>query len=388
HNPHTPPNPAAPYRKLLRTSIDILKCSQIKINLPIGGVMPGVLNGLADYVGLKRWIKRYKNQTKQLFKILYGNMGKSMYDTLMSELYYIEDKCFKSISCICEYVPKFDRQGYETLSFFSVFVKTFVFISKNERQALNQLLNAVEPVIKKSENYKLKDKFSAINVLVEMYLGHNDVADTWLKECTINEYEGICLLDIFCYFVKLRIYIRQGNYCAGVSLASLMRQPLEMASRKTDIAELDILCAINAYANNENEKAFAYVDSFYDYIKKNKLYRLVANEGKIMYSLLSEYSVYKKCTDDIFIKKIMALSRTMGEYYPKYFNIEKQKINLTKKEKAVLRMVIDNRTNKEIAVSMYISENTVKFHMKNIILKLGVKNRRDIIRLAKKIDLD
>ena len=48
---------------------------------------------------------------------------------------------------------------------------------------------------------------------------------------------------------------------------------------------------------------------------------------------------------------------------------------LTDREREVLRLVAGGATNREIASTLYISENTVSFHMKNILAKLHVKNR-------------
>ena len=44
----------------------------------------------------------------------------------------------------------------------------------------------------------------------------------------------------------------------------------------------------------------------------------------------------------------------------------------TLKEITILKELSLNKTNKEIAESQFISENTVKFHIKNICKKLGV----------------
>lgn len=48
---------------------------------------------------------------------------------------------------------------------------------------------------------------------------------------------------------------------------------------------------------------------------------------------------------------------------------------LTNREREVLRLVADAATNREIASRLYISENTVNFHVKNILGKLHLKNR-------------
>lgn len=48
---------------------------------------------------------------------------------------------------------------------------------------------------------------------------------------------------------------------------------------------------------------------------------------------------------------------------------------LTPRELEVLRLVAEGATNKEIAAALYVTENTISFHMKHILAKLHLKNR-------------
>jgi DNA-binding NarL/FixJ family response regulator len=48
---------------------------------------------------------------------------------------------------------------------------------------------------------------------------------------------------------------------------------------------------------------------------------------------------------------------------------------LTPRERDVLELVAAGATNREIGVALYISENTVDFHVKNILHKLHLRNR-------------
>ena len=52
---------------------------------------------------------------------------------------------------------------------------------------------------------------------------------------------------------------------------------------------------------------------------------------------------------------------------------------LTKREKEVFEQLIINKTTKEIARLLGISEKTVRNHISNTIQKLGVKNRTQAI---------
>jgi DNA-binding NarL/FixJ family response regulator len=55
---------------------------------------------------------------------------------------------------------------------------------------------------------------------------------------------------------------------------------------------------------------------------------------------------------------------------------------LTGRELEVLRLVTAGRRNKEIAAELEISENTVKYHLRNILEKLHAQNRTEVATLA------
>ena len=52
---------------------------------------------------------------------------------------------------------------------------------------------------------------------------------------------------------------------------------------------------------------------------------------------------------------------------------------LTKREKQVFEMLIINKTTKEIATTLKISEKTVRNHISNAMQKLGVKGRASAV---------
>ena len=62
--------------------------------------------------------------------------------------------------------------------------------------------------------------------------------------------------------------------------------------------------------------------------------------------------------------------------------------DLTTKEEEVLRLVAGGSTNKEIASSLNISDNTVKYHLRNIMEKLHLKNRAQMAVYATKRGLE
>jgi DNA-binding NarL/FixJ family response regulator len=56
--------------------------------------------------------------------------------------------------------------------------------------------------------------------------------------------------------------------------------------------------------------------------------------------------------------------------------------SLTPRELQVLSLVADGLSNKGVAASLGVSDETVKFHLGSVFGKLGASNRTDAVRLA------
>jgi len=61
-----------------------------------------------------------------------------------------------------------------------------------------------------------------------------------------------------------------------------------------------------------------------------------------------------------------------------------QENTLTKREKAIMNLMADDATNEEIAKTFFITENTVKVHIQNIMHKLHAHHRSEITICAVK----
>jgi DNA-binding CsgD family transcriptional regulator len=65
-----------------------------------------------------------------------------------------------------------------------------------------------------------------------------------------------------------------------------------------------------------------------------------------------------------------------------------QSKNLSKREKEVVELLLQGKSNKQIALALNITESTVEFHLKNVYAKLQVVSRAEaILKLGKSIGL-
>ena len=55
--------------------------------------------------------------------------------------------------------------------------------------------------------------------------------------------------------------------------------------------------------------------------------------------------------------------------------------DLSTRERDVLRLLLERHSNAEIASELFVSEATVKFHVRNVLRKTGCKNRTELMAL-------
>jgi DNA-binding NarL/FixJ family response regulator len=79
------------------------------------------------------------------------------------------------------------------------------------------------------------------------------------------------------------------------------------------------------------------------------------------------------------LKVMKELSRTKG---PEHIG-DPALGRLTRREKDILAELADGKSNQEISQQLYISENTVKYHVHSIFEKLNLHDRKEVARFAK-----
>src|SRR5690606_9622153 len=58
--------------------------------------------------------------------------------------------------------------------------------------------------------------------------------------------------------------------------------------------------------------------------------------------------------------------------------LDLEKYNLSERQIEIIELVKQGKTNKEIGAELFISENTVKYHLKIIYNLMGIENRFDL----------
>jgi len=117
------------------------------------------------------------------------------------------------------------------------------------------------------------------------------------------------------------------------------------------------------------------------------------NEDQLIYAALKAGIVgylLKDCTADDLVNAIRDAHAGKTTITPDIMqavlrvadNPATRQYHLSERERDVLRLVVRGFSNRQIAANLTLSESTIKFHVSNILSKLGIATRAEAVALA------
>jgi len=195
--------------------------------------------------------------------------------------------------------------------------------------------------------------------------------------------------EIYTYDLLSQIAVRSIDFKKAfeyLQKKSDKKEEVFTAEKSQQIAELE-----TKYQTEKKEQQLA-LNALEIFQKKRELYYLfiiiavlILVGCYIIYSLRKQsrlkYQLLSEEIDNLRLKINSLLGNSEGiEFSVDEIN-EKLHKPLTDREFEILSLTISDKNNKEIANEIFISVNTVKYHLKNIYEKLGVANRKEAVQL-------
>lgn len=128
------------------------------------------------------------------------------------------------------------------------------------------------------------------------------------------------------------------------------------------------------------------LDSLKNYYSETSYYLQFQDEiSKISNAIvLQKYSFHKKMNYIlgilllIFLAVSFILFKRLRTIQPKEIKQEIESATLTNQEEKIAKLILEDKSNKEIADDLFISLSTVKTHIRNLYAKLNVASRREL----------
>jgi len=135
--------------------------------------------------------------------------------------------------------------------------------------------------------------------------------------------------------------------------------------------------------------SFDYIAQLKDLSPQTKIVLLTVSEDEKDILTASEHQIdgyLLKSTPfselELYLQEIwrgkVIISDSLGSSLFKELQQKHVAQNLSTREREVLALIRQRKTNKDIAAALFISENTVKIHVSNILDKMGVHRRSEL----------
>ena len=221
----------------------------------------------------------------------------------------------------------------------------------------------------------------AHRIYYHLLKGEKEPIIYWMNHIAPDEQEHFLTTQYYQYLIKAKVYLWLGQYVRARMILQVLLDYAEQYKMSYLEAQIRMLEAVIYYKEESSLWKGTLLPAL-EWAKKLGFVRVFADEGAVVYELLNHIaSEDKEWEKDEFLKKVMTASKAHMLQYPKYLKMEQsgELGEFSNSEKSVMRLLVLGEKNAEIATQLCVSENTVKYHLKNIYQKLQVKSRSQAI---------
>ncbi len=177
-----------------------------------------------------------------------------------------------------------------------------------------------------------------------------------------------------------QIYLAQTDYNRAAKILSALLAKAEEQGRFFGIIHIEILLAQTRRLQNDIPQAMTHLQRAIELAQPQSFIRPFLNAGSALDELLSgliRAGTFSPAATD-FAGKVLSQIQSTPDTQP-----ASDAAQLTPRELEVLHHLAVGHTYAEIADRLVITENTLKYHIKNIYGKLNVNNRMQAVAAAK-----
>ena len=184
--------------------------------------------------------------------------------------------------------------------------------------------------------------------------------------------------------VRLRLLIASGKHKEAIPAIKEALDTADSKGRDRRALKMRILLAMALYADGETRRAMRSLGHAVDIASAEGFVQTFLEEGPGLISMLKELNADNSTNlnKDWFSQLVKNPKQCQPSTQPSAL-IEP----LTPKEMNVLQLLAQGNSNNDMAEALFVSESTVRTHLRNINLKLQAKNRTQAIVLARELGL-
>lgn len=262
----------------------------------------------------------------------------------------------------------------------------------------DQILHKAEDFVQWAEDPMLLDVVLACKARIALLRGNLDAAIHWQRGFKLPAHvPGMIFFFVQPNITACRILTATGTKAAITEAAENLqhlRQETESLHYTCHVIEIVVLQTMVAHGLGRSEESFDFLEHAVSLSEPGGWIRPFVEMGAPMAGLLEQ--LLKQNPSAGHIRKILAAFP--GHQYPGTSRVNMGTENgggipsplidpLTHREQDVLELLCERLQNKEIAEKLFVSNDTVKWHLKAIYQKLQVNSRRQAVEQARHLGI-
>ncbi len=224
--------------------------------------------------------------------------------------------------------------------------------------------------------------FGALEAQINLVEGYLPAAIRWAEATGYSPSDVPHMWDEFAYLQYVRLLLVQNRLEDAQQLLDAMADSASRGNRNRKLISVCLLQVLLHQKAGQIRQAVAVLQNAVELAAPEGYLRAFLDEDPAILGLLPR--VQKMAPS--FVTQIVAAASPKGreQVLPRGLKLEEP---LTEREQQVLRLIAAGRSNPEIAEHLYLSLNTVKWHVKNLYGKLGVGSRIEAVGRAQELAL-
>ncbi len=235
---------------------------------------------------------------------------------------------------------------------------------------------------------------AAVRAQVELGQGNLGAAIHWAETHGLSEVSELSYPREQEYLTLVRVRIAQARehptgpfLSQALALLERLLEDAEPKARMSSVIEILILRALALHTLGDSTGALTVLGRALALAEPQGYIRLFLEEGAPMTVLLRQAYTQKIMPE--YTAALLEASGEHGTMIPLLHTTQQSPLiePLTRRERAVLGLLVDGASNREIAERLVLSVNTVKKHVFNICSKLNVQSRAQVVARARTLNL-
>jgi LuxR family maltose regulon positive regulatory protein len=224
--------------------------------------------------------------------------------------------------------------------------------------------------------------FAAVEAQVSLLEGDVTAAARWAQTAGLSPGDTPHHWDELQYFVYVRVLLAQNRLQDAQRLLHTMERSATQSERCRKLITIYLLQAVAHRATGKTGQAMALVEKALDLAAPEDYRRAFLEEGPAILDLLPRV----RHLAPGFVSQVLEAASVTdgGRPTPQTRALVEP---LSDRELEILGLIAAGRSNPEIAELLYLSLNTVKWHVKNLYGKLQVDSRIEAVARAQELEL-